>query len=159
MRLIAAEHGWAELRGQYVAAVAAGDILHPLRLARQVAALEASPAAPLAGCGAWRFDGVAVQPDALGPDSRPDDLGWLVHLAEPAALSSILARTDAARAAGAAAGWLGAVLRLLSPMDVAPPVYVPARLHISRAPVRDAAPSLAAAYEPLLGDEAGHAAT
>ncbi len=90
--------GVAHARGRYIAGLDHDDLCEPGRLAAQVAWLDAHPASPLVGTNvAFLRDGV-VSPSSYPVTTSPALIGWLLHIENPLAWSTVMIRGDAARA-------------------------------------------------------------
>lgn len=94
----ARNHGVAQARGRYIAGLDHDDLCHPDRLAAQVAWLDANPACPLVATNvAFLCDGV-VSRSSYPVTTSPALIGWLLHIENPLAWSTVMIRGDAARA-------------------------------------------------------------
>lgn len=93
----ARNRGVAEARGRYIAGLDQDDLCRPERLARQVAWLDANPAAVALGTAVeWLADG-KVRPTNYPPITTPGLIGWLLQIENPFAWSSMMIRADAAK--------------------------------------------------------------
>ncbi|HEX4261403.1 MAG TPA: glycosyltransferase family 2 protein [Acetobacteraceae bacterium] len=93
--------GFALCRGAYLAALDHDDHAAPVRLARQVALLDAAPAVVLAGTRIRELhpDGRAVEDGFRGPET-PAAMRWHLHLRNPFTYSSVMVRAEAIRRIG-----------------------------------------------------------
>ncbi len=167
--------GFAAARGRYVAALDHDDLSHPHRLARQVAYLDAHPGVVLVA--------TEIEIEAAGRRTAPDHptggdpalIRWLLHVDNPLTWSSVMFRADAVRRLGTfmrpafeLADDFDLYHRLLAIGDIArlDEVLTVYRWHAHNTTYgredalnANAVKVLAAAYAPLLGDDAQHAAT
>lgn len=94
----ARNRGVAEARGRYIAGLDQDDLCLPLRFARQVAWLDAHPEIALLGTQVEWLQGGRVAPSRYPVQTTPALLAFLTGLENPFAWSSVMVRTEAARA-------------------------------------------------------------
>lgn len=87
-------------RGEYVASFDADDISLPLRLARQVAFLDANPAVGLVGTASRYLEGGTLRPGRRVDGPTPMLVRWLLHVSNPLVHPSLMYRADAVRRLG-----------------------------------------------------------
>lgn len=94
----ARNRGVAEARGRYMAALDQDDLCRPERFARQVAWLDSHPDCALLGTQVDWLDGARIGPSRYAPVTTPALVAWLTWIENPIAWSSVMVRTEAARA-------------------------------------------------------------
>lgn len=94
----ARNRGVAEARGRYIAGLDQDDLCRPERLTRQVAYLDANPGCALLGTHVEFLADGAVRPSIYPPHTTPGLIAWLLQIENPLAWSSVMVRTDVARA-------------------------------------------------------------
>lgn len=90
--------GVAAARGRYIAGLDQDDLCLPERLARQVAYLEAHPDVALVGTQAHQLREGRVSPMRYAPNTTPALITWLSWIENPLVWSTVMLRTDIARA-------------------------------------------------------------
>jgi GT2 family glycosyltransferase len=167
--------GFVAARGRYVAALDHDDLAHPERLARQVAYLDAHPAVVLLATEIEIEAAGRRRPPDHVPGGDPALIRWLLHVDNPLTWSSVMFRADAVRRLGAfmrpeceLADDFDLYHRLLAVGEIARlnEVLTVYRWHASNTTYgredalnANAVGVLAAAYAPLLGQDAHDAAT
>lgn len=96
--VLARNRGVGEARGRYIAALDQDDLCRPGRFAAQIAYLEAHPAVVLLGTEVEFLKDGRIGPSNYVPATTPDLLAWLTAIENPIVWSSVMLRTDAARA-------------------------------------------------------------
>ncbi|USU10155.1 glycosyltransferase [Sphingomonadaceae bacterium OTU29MARTA1] len=96
--VLARNSGIAAVRGRYIAGLDQDDLCLPDRLARQVAYLEAHADVVLVGAQAEQLREGKVSAMQYAPHSTPDLIAWLTWIENPIVWSTVMMRTDAARA-------------------------------------------------------------
>ncbi len=92
--------GFAQARGDLVAAIDHDDLCLPTRLARQVAYLDARPGVVLVGTDDWLCEDGVMRAAGPGFATDPAFMRWLLLLRNPIAYSSIMVRAAAVRRLG-----------------------------------------------------------
>lgn len=88
----------AEASGRYIAALDQDDLCLPERLARQVAYLDAHPEVALVGAAVDFLRAGALRRSTYPVHTTPALVGWLSWIENPLVWSSVMIRTQAARA-------------------------------------------------------------
>lgn len=87
-------------RGELVASFDADDVSLPLRLARQVAFLDANPAVGLVGTASRYLEAGTLGPGRRVERPTPMLIRWLLHVTNPLVHPSLMYRADAVRRLG-----------------------------------------------------------
>ena len=94
----ARNHAVAHARGRYIAGLDHDDLCRPDRLGRQVAYLDAHPHVVLVGTNTDNLYGEVLRPPTYAAITTPTLMTWLSWIENPLVWSSVMMRSDAARA-------------------------------------------------------------
>lgn len=94
----ARNRGVTEARGRFIAGLDQDDLCRPERLARQVAHLERHANIALLGTAVECLRGEVVRPSAYPATTTPALIDWLLRIENPLVWSSVMLRTEVARA-------------------------------------------------------------
>lgn len=95
--VVARNRAFDEARGRYIAGLDHDDICLPTRFERQVAYLDANPRTVLVAGAATVFEAGVSRPSPLPPITTPKLVGWLLQIMNPLVWSTTMIRGDAAR--------------------------------------------------------------
>lgn len=95
--VIARNHGFAEARGRYIAALDHDDLCLPHRFSRQVAYLDSHPDIALVGTAANNLTAEIVTPSTYPAHTTPALIDWLSWIENPLVWSSVMLRAEAIR--------------------------------------------------------------